>query len=121
MGFDDEEEVVITLERMVKLFDAGRGTSTPWGKADSVTNFGNGLKFYTTPSHGGFHVAKSLFNRIPIKHREYAERWVRGLKGWFEEDCAWAFLAIDLPEFFHEEERLAAMEVINWLDKEGHA
>jgi len=69
---------------------------TPWGRADSATEYAPGIVFYSTPSHGGFHVDRSLVSEIPAP--------LRGLSGypqtWYEEDCAWAVVAYVFPFAF---------------------
>jgi len=88
---------------------------TPWGTADYITDIGQGVLSVGTPSHGGFHVPKALLHRIPAEGQEYAERW-SGSAQWYEEDCAWAYVALALPEFFSDEDREHAKSTLGWLE-----
>jgi hypothetical protein len=54
-------------------------TTTPWGPSQTQVKFIRGVNFYSTSSHGGIKVSKSLNNQIPAK-------W-RNEDGWYEEDC----------------------------------
>lgn len=83
-------------------------TSTPWGKADSSTKFAKGIVFYSTPSHGGFHLSASRLKQVP-EFLQTADKYADGTKGWFEEDCAAAIVTVCFPEFFTREQRLAAI------------
>lgn len=71
------------------------GTKTPWGTADSSERVAPGLYRYTTPSHGGYHLSKKLNAKVH-------EAW-RKKNGWYEEDVAWAFVALTFPEYFSKE------------------
>jgi|SRR5215471_9968115 len=70
--------------------------NTPWGRPDEATEYAEGITFYSTPSHGGFHVDRKLVAKIPAP--------LRGLSGypdnWYEEDCSWAVVAYVFPEAF---------------------
>jgi hypothetical protein len=67
-------------------------TQTPWGKADHVSKVTRGIIFYGTPSHGGYHVSKTLNARVD-------PAW-RNALGWYEEDCDWAIVVLTFPEYF---------------------
>ena len=71
-------------------------TSTPWGCADHVEKYRRGIIWYSTPSHGGFHLCKTLNERVPPYMREPS--------GWYEEDCDWAIVATVFPDAFLEHE-----------------
>jgi hypothetical protein len=78
--------------------------STPWGPAESAKAYGDGITFYSTASHGGFFVRPDLLDRIPSEWVQYGAQWSHGAgKGWFEEDCAWAAVALCFPERFSAE------------------
>lgn len=94
-----------------------RGTWTPWDFAQTVRDYGLGIKCYTTASHGGFFVPIELMDRVSAWGRKYAERW-SGSQLWFEEDCAWAYVADAFPELFGDEEKAAAIKTIEWIRKE---
>lgn len=63
-----------TAARSVKMH-------TPWGTADEVRLYCDGIVFASTPSHGGIKVAPDLNARIPA--------YMRRGDGWYEEDCDW--------------------------------
>jgi|GEM_PF-3080935 len=63
---------------------------TPWGTADSVHRYPDGVTFVSTPSHGGFKVPPKLNRRIPPP--------LRNEDGWYEEDCEWAIVALFHPD-----------------------
>jgi hypothetical protein len=74
-------------------------TWTPWGIAQSRTDVGDGILCVSTASHGGYFVPDRLLGRIPAEGQAFAARW-SGSPNWFEEDCAWAYVALAFPEFF---------------------
>lgn len=45
------------------------GMKTPWGQADDVVEYDNGIKRVDTPSHGGYFVPTRLLTKIPPLHR----------------------------------------------------
>lgn len=65
---------------------------TPWGRSDTVSNWGPGLDFFTTPSHGGFRLS--------------VERWE-------ELNASFAFKSWAGP-FWLEEDEDANLAVIRW-------
>lgn len=75
---------------------------TPWGTADSVVELANGIRRVSTPSHGGYWVPAKLLPLIPDHYRAYAKRW-SGSDQWYEEDCAWACVAVTFPDVFDGE------------------
>jgi hypothetical protein len=84
---------------------------TPWGTADSWKAFGEGITFYGTPEHGGFHVRHHLNVQIP----DYMRR--RG--GWYEEDCEWSIIATVFPDRFSSKEQEQARATFrNWFPAE---
>jgi len=91
--------------------------STPWGVANHVAPVGtDGILRVDTPSHGGYFVPDALLHRIPAAHRAYADR-VSGSANWYEEDCAWACVAVAFPEHFEGTARGWDGEEINILDE----
>ena len=73
--------------------------SSPWGAPDQITEYAPGIAFYETPSHGGFYLSPDRRRQVPAAWSAYAARWARK-PGWFEEDCAWAAVALTWPELF---------------------
>jgi hypothetical protein len=83
------------------------GRRTPWGIADYAKPYGDGIVFYSTPGHGGFHVRADLNKQIPD--------YMRQASGFYEEDCAWAIVATIFPAAFTESQRESAKSSLrNW-------
>lgn len=61
---------------------------TPWGQSDHEVELAPGITFYGTPSHGGIKLSAARDKKIPQAAREYAQQWVGGKAGWYEEDVA---------------------------------
>jgi hypothetical protein len=75
--------------------------STPWGPSQNATPYGEGITFHSTAGHGGFFVAASIESQIP----EYLRAaYVRGTRGWYEEDCDAAIVVVCFPERFTPEQ-----------------
>lgn len=74
-------------------------TYTPWGTAQAATYYAKGIVFYSTASHGGFHVSNGMLKRIP-EYLQKADKYADGTAGWFEEDCASAIVIICFSELF---------------------
>ena len=102
---------------------------TPWGAPVGLTYaFEPHAPDYSKPllliaetsNHGGMVPCEAILERIPAEHRQYALQWNgAGLNGsiWFEEDCAWAAIAIAAPELFDDEAlRLAKVIAEAYLD-----
>lgn len=78
-------------------------TSTPWGAPQTVDDIGEGVCFVSTASHGGYYVPPAVNERIPAHWR--AISWNnQAARGWYEEDCDWALVALALPHLFIREE-----------------
>ena len=84
---------------------------TPWGTSDTRTPIGSGIVRVETPSHGGYYVPRAVLDRIPATHQAYAARW-SGSPQWYEEDCAWACVAVAFPEHFPADALSNARETI---------
>jgi hypothetical protein len=100
---------------------------TPWGMADCVVTLGevteNGCSYailsVSTPSHGGIYVPPALLHHIPEHHRAYAKKWSRS-ESWYEEDCAWAAVALAFPQLFPAAAvQQAACVAAQYLNREG--
>lgn len=67
---------------------------TPWGQPDMITELGDGIKWVSTPSHGGCYMPPEKNKNIPdpLRHEN----------GFYEEDCAWSKAAFFYPEYFRE-------------------
>src|ERR1035438_5453954 len=64
-------------------------TSTPWGPSQQSKSYGPGIVSYSCAGHGGFHVSPTLNAAMPD--------YLRYPEGWYEEDCAWALVALAFP------------------------
>lgn len=99
----------ITLD----LKRVGRCTSTPWGMADFVTTYGDGVNFFETPSHGGFQLSPERLAEMPEpfkSHQPYC-----GQQGWYEEDCDWSAVALSFPDLFTLTELEAASRTWSYI------
>ena len=83
-------------------------TVTPWGIADAATHVAEGITFYSTPSHGGYHLSPERRAAMPPAIRD-KETFARG--NWYEEDCDWALVALAFPAYFPPEAIDAAHRV----------
>jgi hypothetical protein len=85
---------------------------TPWGKADDISEVFNGVKFYSTPNHGGFKVDKSLLSVMPKKYVID--------HGWYEEDCDSCKVVLAFPEKFDSKTVDFAQTTWNyWFNEDG--
>jgi hypothetical protein len=91
--------------------DYNVSTSTPWGVAQTAKHFGRGIVQYSTAGHGGFHVSAGLLKQMP-EYLQTADLYASGADGWFEEDCAWAIVAVCFPERFPQQARLDAVRTM---------
>lgn len=82
-----------------------RPMETPWGAAQEVREYPNGILLVSTARHGGYFVPAHLLDRIPPTHREFAAEW-SGSEQWYEEDCAWAAVVLAFPEVAQSPEHL---------------
>jgi hypothetical protein len=73
---------------------------TPWGSSQGATIYAEGVTRHSTASHGGFHL--SVERNAEISHL------LRAQDGYYEEDSAWAIVAITFPHLFTSFERRAA-------------
>ena len=84
--------------------------STPWGGSQGATVYADGIVSHTTASHGGFHLSAERNAEVhPL---------LRSESGWYEEDCAWAIVAITFPALFTTYERRCAEKSLKdwWPD-----
>lgn len=77
---------------------------TPWGLSQGATIYAEGVVFHSTASHGGFHLSAER-NRVVHKMLR-----VRG--GFYEEDEAWAIIAITYPHLFTGFEKRCAEKTV---------
>lgn len=93
-----------------RYFDASNSpipVSTPWGRADSIMLYADGVGFTTTPSHGGFYVSPEAAATMPA--------YLRETSNWYEEDCSWSKVAVAFREHFPKKEYDEAVRILkNW-------
>jgi hypothetical protein len=63
-------------------------TRTPWGTADYVKKYAEGVWFVSTPGHGGL--------KLDRKRNALVPEYMRREGGWYEEDCEWALAVAGL-------------------------
>lgn len=81
---------------------------TPWGAAQNQTTLAPGVVEVDTASHGGIHLT-------PENNAYVHEAW-RDPKGWYEEDCEWAIVAVTFPNLFEPDHVILAHDrAKNWL------
>ncbi|MFH1557090.1 MAG: hypothetical protein ABII76_19910 [Pseudomonadota bacterium] len=78
--------------------------STPWGPSQGATLYAEDVVFHSTASHGGIHLSAAR-NRV-------VHATLRAEGGWYEEDEAWAIVAITFPHLFTAFERRCAERTI---------
>ncbi|NBZ88897.1 DUF7007 domain-containing protein [Stagnihabitans tardus] len=85
-------------------------TSTPWGPSQGAVRYGEGVVFHSTSGHGGLHLAADRNAKVHPLLREPG--------GWYEEDAAWAAVAVAWPDLFTGHERRQAEETLrhSWPD-----
>lgn len=89
---------------------------TPWGESQSDKEHAEGITFYTTASHGGFH----LSDEREAELRKLLPDWCsfNGNHTWYEEDCDWAVVVIVFPQYFGADILFNAARVARtWQDK----
>jgi hypothetical protein len=86
--------------------------ASPWGKPQHIEKYGGGVVFVSTSSHGGFYVPPILNLSISEEGREFGKKWAHDIDGWYEEDCAAAYVLDGLPELFKFSQVRKAREII---------
>ncbi len=88
-------------------FDTCVQVQTPWGSSQRTTVYDRGIEFHSTASHGGFKLSPERNIKV--------HRLLRAADGFYEEDCAWAVVAIKFAHLFTGfERRCAASTLKNW-------
>ncbi|ARO32748.1 hypothetical protein NXC14_PA00489 (plasmid) [Rhizobium sp. NXC14] len=84
--------------------------STPWGASQSATVYADGIVSHTTAGHRGFQLSSARNARVHPR--------LRADGGWYEEDAAWAVVALTFPDLFTAYERKCADRTIRdiWPD-----
>ncbi len=71
-------------------------TSTPWGRSDDSKQERRGIVFYTTPSHGGYHLRRT--------RNAFVHPALRRENGWYEEDCEYAIVHMTFPAIYTQKQ-----------------
>ncbi len=90
-------------------------TTSPWGKPDTVTEYGPGVINVETPSHGGFWLSPDRLAQVPLAWR-LARFHPSEDSPWFEEDSDWCMVALTFPElFFSDAVEIARLIFNRWI------
>lgn len=84
-------------------------TSTPWGPPDTRHEVAPGICFYSTPSHGGYHLSADRFNTFRQLFPDF--RLFAG-DPWFEEDCDAALVILTFAAEFSDQDVFLAEQSI---------
>lgn len=74
--------------------------NTPWGPSQSTTIYTEGVVSHTTAGHGGF--------KLSCERNAAVHPLIRADDGFYEEDAAWAIVALTFPDLFTRHERRVA-------------
>ncbi|QSY97958.1 hypothetical protein J2J97_27970 (plasmid) [Rhizobium bangladeshense] len=77
---------------------------TPWGPSHVAVAYAAGIVSHQTASHGGFALTPDRNAVVPDL--------LRTVDGYYEEDCAWAAVAIAFPDLFTDLEKRQADEIL---------
>ncbi|MDK1376384.1 MULTISPECIES: hypothetical protein [unclassified Sinorhizobium] len=78
--------------------------STPWGSSQGATVYADGIVSHTTAGHGGFKLSAARNAKV--------HPMLRADSGWYEEDAAWAIVALTFRHLFTTYERKCADNTI---------
>ncbi|WP_266065084.1 DUF7007 domain-containing protein [Brucella intermedia] len=97
-------------KRALARRDIHSTSNTPWGRSQGATVYAEGVVCHSTAGHGGFHLSG--------KRNRKVHPMLRANGGWYEEDAAWAIVAITYPHLFTAFERRCAERTIkdSWPD-----
>lgn len=84
---------------------------TPWGTSQGATIYAEGVECHSTAGHGGF--------KLSAKRNRKVHSLLRVRGGFYEEDEAWAIVAISFPHLFTSFERRCAERTMkdSWPDE----
>ncbi|OWV73547.1 hypothetical protein ATY75_30800 [Rhizobium sp. N122] len=77
---------------------------TPWGPSQGATVYADGIVSHKTAGHGGFNLSDVRNAKV--------HSMLRTDGGWYEEDAAWAIVALTFPDLFTTYERKCADKTI---------
>jgi hypothetical protein len=83
-----------------------------WGVIETENEVSPGIKFVSTPSHGGYILSKALNDAIPD--------YIRSEDKSYEEDCAWSIVACCFPFITNRADQVehAHATMKNWYPDE---
>ena len=86
--------------------------NTPWNESQHIESWlDNRVVFVSTASHGGLRVDwQWALENLSEPAREIGIRWHDCI--WYEEDCDWAIVAFEFPEFIPEEHKDIALKTV---------
>lgn len=80
---------------------------TPWGMSQRMTIYAQGIECHSTAGHGGF--------KLSAERNRKVHPLLRSKDGFYEEDSAWAIVAITFPHLFTGfERRCAERSIKDW-------
>ncbi|MCW0001811.1 hypothetical protein OE766_26710 [Pararhizobium sp. YC-54] len=84
--------------------------NTPWGPSQGATIYAEGVVSHTTAGHGGF--------KLSSDRNAAVHPLLRADDGFYEEDAAWAIVALTFPDLFTRYERKVADKTVrdSWPD-----
>ena len=88
--------------------------SSPWGQVQASTEITPNIVHVETASHGGLHCIGAAQQRIETlfpDFKPYAGR------GWYEEDCDWAIVALAHRAYFDDRRVYHAIQTVDWSVK----
>lgn len=92
-------------------FDIYTRVHTPWGMSQRTTVYADGVECHSTASHGGF--------KLFAERNAQVHPLLRSKDGFYEEDCAWAAVAITFPDRFTDFERRCAEKTLKDWEPEA--
>lgn len=85
---------------------------SPWGKVNHERHMCEGVRWVSTPGHGGAMVTLSWAEKHLSKPaRDRGTKWSNYLC--YEEDCEWAILAFEHPEIFSGDVKDSAFKTVS--------
>jgi len=81
----------------IKGFEEGKGTSTPWGRAQYSQQLERGVTWYGTAEHGGLSVSLSWAEGNLTRHAMYLGKFWGG-KLWYEKNRACSIVFLEHPK-----------------------
>ncbi|MBX4962658.1 DUF7007 domain-containing protein [Rhizobium binae] len=84
--------------------------NTPWGPSQGATVYVEGVVSHSTADHGGF--------KLSSERNAAIHPLLRADDGFYEEDAAWAIVAVTFPDLFTRHERKVADQTLrdSWPD-----